>query len=376
MKRTRVMKLSVFCLALALVAAFLLASCAEPAPAPAPAPAPTPAPAPAPTPAPPVEKPVELKYATAIPPVSFMNTDIIIPWIEEVESLSGGKVKITPYWAESLVKAPDMYSALLAKTADIIEMDPSWTPGVFLLSEGISLPLVFDSAEAASATYYELIEKHLQAGEFKDIKVLSCRAIGAANFSTKTKQIKVLEDLSGQKIATTAGGGVKTLQQLGAAPTLLPIVDVFTALERGMVDGYVDCWDAAECFKFYEVTKYRTNVGGLLHPRIVLLMNKDSYNSLPSDIKQIFDQTTGLEQSRSGGALVDANEKVVLSRILEYDKEKGNPEIYNLPQAERERWREAVAPVYEDWIAENEAKGLPARAFFEDLLQIAAKYNK
>ena len=44
-------------------------------------------------------------------------------------------------------------------------------------------------------------------------------------------------------------------------------------------------------------------------------------------------------------------------------------ELYRLPPDELRRWREAVAAVPRQWIAEAEGKGLPGRLVYEALAQ-------
>jgi len=106
-------------------------------------------------------------------------------------------------------------------------------------------------------------------------------------------------------------------------------------------------------------------------------MNKDSWNMLPKDIQDIFTQTTGFKQSKRNGKIFDeAARKLVKEVILPYDKKKANPGSYKLPKDEIARWKEAVTPVYEEWIRKHEAKGFPARALFNDLLKFAEKHSK
>ena len=61
---------------------------------------------------------------------------------------------------------------------------------------------------------------------------------------------------------------------------------------------------------------------------------------------------------------------------MAYDKEKGNPAIYELPKDEKAKWAQALTPIYDKWAAEMDSKGLPGKAFMSDLLTISAKYNQ
>ena len=319
---------------------------------------------------------IELKLSTFVPPVVWFIKEKVNPWIEQLEERSNGKVKIKVFPSGSLGTLKDHYNMLLARQADICQVDIGATPGVFPLSEGISLPLIFSSSEAANSAWWELSEKYLMDTEFGKVKVLWHNCIPPSQIHTANKPVHTLDDLKGLKLALTQAAQIATLEQLGAAPVFIPITEMYTAMERGMVDGTMLCWEAATVFKIFEVTKYRT-AAKINTSLTTFMMNRDSYNSLPPDIQQFIDETTGLSMSQSFGSSFDKFDLKQLNEVmLPYDKEKGNPEIYNLPDDEIAKWSEAVEPVVEEWITEREDKGLPAQAFYDDMLQIAAKYNK
>ncbi len=357
-------------LIMVLGSALVFGSCAKEAPAPAPSPSPAPAPAPAPAP-----KVIKLKFAETVPPMTVVPKDLIVPWGEKIKSLTDGRVEMTLYAADSLARGPDYYDAVLAGTADLARIVPDWTPGVFDLAEAISLPLLFGGSEASSATFMELVDKYLQATEFKKVKVLWALSITPANVFEKKKQIKVAEDFKGEKLAVANQLPVRILEKMGASAVMIPVFEIFTALDRGMVDGAVENWDAAATFKWLEVTKYRTDVK-MWTPGTLVIMNLDKWNSLPPDIQKIFEENSGVKASQEHGAIFDAFEQHVLDDVIvPYDKEKGNPEVYYLPQEEKDRWRQILQSLYDEWTVEKEAKGLPAKEFVNDLLALAEKYN-
>ncbi len=364
---------------LILVTLLLATACAKPAPAPAPAPVPAPTLAPAPTPAPtPAPAPAEIKlsFSEMTPPTDLLAKESKA-WAEEVERLTNGRVQITLYPAQSLVKMADAYDAVLGGVADIARFPPGHAPGVFPLTEGLGLPMVFNSASAKANTFWELIEKYLKDGEYKKVKVLWVTGVAPPPVISNKKQVKTMEDLRGQKLTAVEVNAQKALKLLGAVPTPVNLPDMYTALERGLVDGTAEpAFAAIAMYKMYEVTKYRT-AAKLWSAHSVVLMNLERWNSLSPDIQKIFEQTTGFGKVQDLGAKFDVFDKEMLENvILPYDKEKGNPPIYYLPADEQARWDQTVHPVFEEWITEKEAQGLPARAFVNDMLEIAKKYNK
>jgi hypothetical protein len=53
----------------------------------------------------------------------------------------------------------------------------------------------------------------------------------------------------------------------------------------------------------------------------------------------------------------------------------GGCEILDLEPAERERWREALVPLRERFIIENEAQGRPAREMLQEMDRLSALYT-
>ena len=55
-------------------------------------------------------------------------------------------------------------------------------------------------------------------------------------------------------------------------------------------------------------------------------------------------------------------------------RKMGHP-IIRLTPEQIELWTKAVTPIHEKWIAETEAKGLPARAVYDEAKRLIDKYN-
>ena len=85
---------------------------------------------------------------------------------------------------------------------------------------------------------------------------------------------------------------------------------------------------------------------------------------------------TGLLWSRHLGMVFDRANNANLLVLQEYDKKKGNPEIYWLPDDERQKWVQAVTPIWDEWVQDMEGKGLPGKAASEDLKAWVAQYEK
>lgn len=319
---------------------------------------------------------ITLKFAYFPPPVAEICRLGFEQWGPAVTNATGGRVQIKYFGGASLGGPPTHYDLVTSRTADIAVISPEFTPGTFPIASIANLPAIFPNSEVAASSLYLLFVKYSLDTELKNVKLLAVAPTAPSQLLTRNIQVKTLEDLKGMKLAGTSVAHAKTMAALGAVPVKMVEGDVFTALERGMVDGRLHAWDSAVVWKGMEVTKYRTgNVNGPLNLMLVL-MNWDSWNALPPDIQNIMTGLTGLQMSRDMGIIYDRANQRMLGVVEQYDKKKGNPEVYWLPESEQQKWKAQMETYASEWVNEMEAKGLPGKAILSDLKKYAEQYAK
>lgn len=319
------------------------------------------------------EKPIQLKLSTWVPPMSLPASKMIDPWIADVEKRTGGRLKITAYHGSTLGAADDHHAMVLTRVADIVLS--SGYIGILLRHEAAFLPFLYDTAKQGGWVHHKMMERFALDTELKNVKLLWFIPVAPNHLFTNRRNVRNLDDLKGMKIAVSADMEVRIFKALGATPVVLPIPEIYTALERGLVDGVLDNWEKAFVFKHHEVTKYRTTVGVQV-PEMPMLMNLDVWNGLPSDIQKVIDETTGVQFSMHCGAIFDEVELMFRGMIAKYDAKAGNPEICDLSPEERARWKSATASVYDEWLKDMEAKGVPGKAILEYIYSLLDQYPK
>ena len=317
-------------------------------------------------------KVIELKFSYWPPPADKWVQRGILDWGPELEKKTNGKVKVTYFGGSTLGPPPDHLDLVMKDTADIGWINPAFTPGVFPLTDIRNLPFLYPTVEAANRMFWRQ-QEILNDLEYKDkIKVLWTFATPVMELSMKTKPVKVLEDLKGMKMGDTEAIAGKTSAAMGAVPVILQETEIYTGLERGMLDGRWQEYNGLVTWKCGEVTKYRTdNVRIFVHQNLIG-MNIAKYNSLPADVRKAIDDISGWDRSVKSGDVWAGCEKDSRAEILAYDKKVGNPEPYVLPNAERERWIKATQPVIDDWLKEMDSKGVGSQA--KDLLEKTKKW--
>lgn len=325
-----------------------------PAPAPTPAPTPAPAPSPAPTPTPAPAKVIKLRYNDQNPEQFFQKA-----WLEQVEKATGGSVKWETYFNQTLSKGSDALDSLRTGLADAAALFTSVYWGdKFPLTLSLTLPfLPINTSEQGSAIFWKLYEQTpaIQQ-EFKDIKVLCLFTNSPTIIWTAKKQVKTMEDLKGLIFRNNGGlMGVASFKALGAVSVTMPMSEVYLACQKGEVDGLTLNWEPVINYKHYENMKYSTHIP-LWFSLQTIGMSLATWNKLPADVQKQIESVSYEAGSRFWG-----------KNMFDYYVDKGPSLVekagykmtyYTLPDAEAARWVEkARQPVWDKWIADNEAAG-------------------
>jgi TRAP-type C4-dicarboxylate transport system substrate-binding protein len=241
--------------------------------------------------------------------------------------------------------------------------------GRFPRTSVIDLPFLTESADAASRTLWALFPDHL-AEEYEGLKVLALHAHNGGLIHTRDTQVETMEDMEGLRIRTPSPAISMMLEELGAIPQGMPPGQVYENLEKGVIDGTVFPWDPVKSFRLAEVLDYHLDARAYT-VSFFFVMNERSYEGLPADVQACVDQSSGDALVGKFGDWWDAWD----APGLEAATEKGNT-ITSLSDAERDRWRAALEPMIEAYLADLEAQGVEdARAIYEQAQDYVAQFE-
>ena len=287
-------------------------------------------------------KPTKLTFSIFFPP-THGQTKAAMDWAKEVEKLTDNKVQITVFPGGTLTKAPQCYSGTVKGISDLGFSLFAYTRGRFPVMAAVDLPMGYPNGKVASRVAQEFA-KTFKPKELSDVKVLYLHAHGPGLLHTK-KPVKKLEDIKGMKIRAT-GLSAKIVKALGGVPVAMPQGGTYEALKKGVVEGTFGPFEVLKGWKQAEVIKYTTECYSVGYTTtFFVVMNLDKWNALPADIKKIFDEVSD--------RYTDVHGKVWDSTDQEgkkYTQSLGN-EIISLSDEESARWRKAVEPVINDYIA-------------------------
>ena len=308
-------------------------------------------------------------------PTALDHTLHLDRWAERVAQQSQNRIKVEMYPAMQLGGQPrDLPQQLEDGVVDMIWTVPGFTPGRFMGTEGIEMPFMNTGKSATmSPAAFEYASQHLADSEYRGIKIISIHATDRALVHTSRRPVRTQEDFRGLRLRVAGRWIGEAVTALGATPVGIPLGGVYEATARNQVDGFLINWAITHPFRLYEVAKFHTEPQGtgLFQGMLLTLMSQRSYNRLPAELRAVIDAKSGAGLSRQLGEIWDTQTQ----QALDAARAAGN-EIIEIGAAERGRWRSAVAPAYEGWIAEMNRRGRNGRALFDSIQAITARHAR
>lgn len=301
------------------------------------------------------------KYSSFLPPPHWAN--YCNSWLlDEIEKRTNGQIKIKMYVAQSLGKAVEHYNMVTTGRVEIAEFTTGFAPGVFPLCDVLQLPFMWNESLKGSIVANDLFRKgYLDETLTRDVKLLSLNLTEPLKIWT-TKPAHNMDDLKGLQLRVSGGLDAKTTEALGATPIMMPLPEIYQAIEKGVIDGAITGFSTGMAFKLHEVAKYAIDVPANIAVHMHV-MNKKLWDSLPKNTQQILSQIFR-ENEIHWSVTID----ILESRSREVATKKFGVKIYTPPPAELEKMKAATAGVKDAWIAALEKKGLPGRKTYEALI--------
>jgi len=172
---------------------------------------------------------------------------------EQVKKISGGKLEVD-------IKGPETvppFQQIQPVSAGVFDM--LWTHGVYHAgSKGLTLvvdAMEADIAKRRSSGVFDFLDKYYQ--KHNRLTIIGLTSNGSKGYQLLLRDpLTPAGDFQGRKIrGTQSYFGV--IKALGGTPVVIPINELYSALEKGVVDGAAMPAAGILTAKTYEVSKYR-----------------------------------------------------------------------------------------------------------------------
>ncbi len=268
----------------ALLASIIGAGCAPGAPAPA---------APSPSPSAPAPKVIKWRMPTTWPTGMFFYPEGAKAICDRVAEMSGGRFIIEPYPAGAIMGALEVFDAV---SKGAVECAHTW-PGYWRGKERsfelfTSIPNQMVQQEWVIWLYGPPRGIDLWRELYAKYNAIPFPGglIGPEFGFFTRKPVHSLEDFKGMKLRVS-GLCADVMKELGASTMLVAGGEIYTAMERGVIDGFEYSTPAVDWpMGFQEIAPYVV-LPCWHQPSACLetVVNLDAWNKLPDDLKAIFE---------------------------------------------------------------------------------------
>ncbi len=261
-----------FCLVLILAALPFMAACAKSAPAPTP------------TPVPPAE-PITFKVLSIFGP-THNGTIWLRRFLDIVNERAKGELIMEFIGGPEVIARSEIG---LAVQSNIIQMVSTYAGVYGALVEDVVQPLSFSrlsaQQERESGVYDYFNEVFNRNGLYFLGRTVTSVQPGSFFFML-TKLVETPQDFAGMKIQVESIWVKFLTEELKVSPITIADPDVYTAAERGLVEGAIMTFDDAWSNSLQEVFKYILD-----HPSMVgstaRVVNLEAWNKLPAHLRDI-----------------------------------------------------------------------------------------
>jgi TRAP-type C4-dicarboxylate transport system substrate-binding protein len=318
---------------------------------------------------------VTLKFHHIWNPQAMAAVNVIAPWCDKIAKESAGKLKcqILPAMSGGGTP-PQLVDRVKDGVDDVVITLPGYTAGRFPMMEVFELPFMTNSAEVGARATWDYLNKNARQ-EFPGTKILATWVHDEGYVHTKDKPVKTLADFKGLKMRAPTRQTNKLLAALGASPVGMPLPAIPDAIGKGTIDGFLLPWEVMPSLKLHEMVKYHSETDpsrpALYSAVFVFAMNQAKYDSLPADLKKVIDANSGAQLSQQIGKIWDDSQAAGRKAA----RDRGNT-FTTIGTAELDNWVKVGAPLYDEWVADMDKRGLNGKALLSEARELLVKYKK
>lgn len=266
---------------------------------------------------------------------------------DSLEGLSGGRIKVELYPSGTLGDLRENLEAVQAGILEAATPNEATVSGFFPKIQVNTIPYVF----ANSAVAWEVMDgpwgkAHFQ--EMADTTGIRAVAVGEnAGFriwANNKRPVATPEDMKGLRIRTMEiTAHQQMVSSLGALPTAIPWLEVYGALQTGVVDGAELPTIGALQQNLQEVLKYVT-IDQHVYSMVLIVVNEKWFQALPKDLQQAV-LIAGRQAQVAGRGISQS----LVNDVVDEFRKRG-VEITAVSPAQQAAFRQTAQPKVIEWM--------------------------
>ncbi|MFQ6551864.1 TRAP transporter substrate-binding protein [Aestuariibius insulae] len=286
-------------------------------------------------------------------PAGNANFQLQQQWAASVSELTDGRVTVELLPVETIVAHTETQDAVAAGILDGHFTDTSYFAGKEPAFGLIANPVgawsdpqeMFDFMESGGGK--ELMNEMLNP---YGLQFIGATTPGLESFLSKVP-LEGVDDLQGLKMRAPEGMVQRVFAAAGAAPVNLPGSEVFTSLDKGVIDAAdYTVFSTNHAQGMHDVATHPVYPGFHSMPLVEVSMNKAKWDALPEDLQTALEQSVTDFATMQVEALAEADQAAIAEA-----EASGEVTIHDWPAEERARFRSIATTEWEKAASASDA---------------------
>jgi len=230
--------------------------------------------------------PITVRTVSAWSKAAQFETQQFVTFIEMIQKEANqkypGQLVIDYKGAGEVIPTQQQVEALRSGLVDMILTAASYYTSIMPEMDTMSLTNLTPWEERKSGAYDYLEKLHNTKA---NAHYLARLGSGDLFHIFLAKPVQKIDDLKGMKIRVSPTH-VPFMRSLGAEPVVTPPSEIYTAMERAVVAGYIQPVASIRTMGLLPVTKYILKPG-FYQPIVLVLVNLDFWKKLPDPLKNL-----------------------------------------------------------------------------------------
>lgn len=250
----------------------------------------------------------------------------ILEWFyTQLEERSDGRITVDRTAPESICKAPEIAECVRDGRADLGSSISDYSASLFPSMSVAGIPFMVDNPQALMSALYEVNtsnESAVAQWENMGIEYIAGWSPGTTIIGAN-KEVNSIDDLKGLQLRAIGSSLPKAYEAVGASVVSMPAAETYENIERGVADAVSWTLDGPVDYKLMEQISNWADPGVGAYTTFALWMNKDFYDGLPDDLRQIVDEVR--DELNGGAAMEQFNAKTEdqCTALIEFPNTKG-----------------------------------------------------
>lgn len=218
-----------------------------------------------------------------------------------IEKRTNGQLKIQfVHYGETPHKATEALQLIEDRLVQMSEWIPAYTTGTYPILGAPGLPFLLPelrgTAETAAAADRAWASPAMKAEHSAIVAKHGGRVIGSYYYEPMNfyfaKPVRKIGDFSGRRVRVFSPEQATLMRELGATPVSMTSAEVYSSLQRGLIEGVITSSGGITGLKWHEQLK-SVLTSNILMVRTDMLVGESAINRLPKDVRAVLEEEMG-----------------------------------------------------------------------------------